>query len=297
MPLDNLSIASSHRCQHNLELLGLAMQSAHVTRLCVAREVLTGTSPFSITYTLQILREVDFRHLHTKHSCWLYWHLLGEIEAAHQSRVHSSPSHPSDKGFDDFPDTSTTDLSNFPTLLSSPPTPSLHHSFRFPFLPCHPAAAPGHSSSVLFIPPGQSSLQMLTLRAFLCGLVEKVMRLHPSLLQSGGTRSSSGSEVQPCWTGSTRLRVIPLALGFAFQGGGYDVFLNTSGKLLFVLRAVVRNKLMKSHFITVHTRKVSLSQQSIGGWTAPLLPPASQTQSPALPQPLSKTTGTKQPAL
>lgn len=46
-------------------------------------------------------------------------------------------------------------------------------------------------------PPGQSSLQMLTLRAFLCGLVEKVMRLHPSLLQSGGTQSSSGSEVQP----------------------------------------------------------------------------------------------------
>lgn len=70
-----------------------------------------------------------------------------------QSRVHSSPSHPSDKGFDDFPDTSTTDLSNFPTLLSSPPSPSLHHSFRFPSPPCHPAAAPGHSSSVLFSPP------------------------------------------------------------------------------------------------------------------------------------------------
>lgn len=190
-----------------------------------------GASLFSTTYTLQIFRKVDLRQAHTKRSCWLYWDLPGGINAVHQSHSHSSPSCPSDTGVEDFLDTSTKDPSNFPTFRSSPLIPSLYHACRFSSLPCHPATASGTSSSVMFSPPGLSRLQTLSLRVFLCGLVEKVMWLPPSMLQSGGMWSSSSSEVQLCQTGSTCLRVVVPALGFAFQGRRYGLFFKHNRKV------------------------------------------------------------------
>lgn len=184
-----------------------------------------AASLFSNMYVPHIFRKVDFRHVHTNHCCWVYWDLPWGINAVHQSRSHSPPSCPSETGVEDFLDTSAKDPPSLPALWLSPLIPLLYHSCRFSSLPCHLAAASGNSSSVTFSPPGLSRLQTLTLRTFLCGLVGKVMWLPLSTLQSGGMWSSSSSEVQLCWTGSTCPHVTAPALGFAFQGRRYDLFL------------------------------------------------------------------------
>ena len=201
------------------------------TRLRHLQVPVPGVSLFSTTYALDIFRKVDFRQVHTKRSCWLYWDLPGGISAVHQSRSHSSPSCPSDTSAEDFLESSIKDPWNFPALRLSPPFPSLYHGYRFSSLPCHPATASGNSSSVMFSPRGLSRLQTLSLRAFLCGLVGKVMWLPPSTLESDGMWSSPGSEVQLHQTGSTCLRVIIPALSFAFQGRRYDCFFKHNRKV------------------------------------------------------------------
>lgn len=106
-------------------------------------------SLFSTTYILQIWRAVDFRHVYTKHSCWLCWDLQGRINTVHQSHIHLTPSCPSDTDIEYFQILKTFSI----PLPSRCPQWSHHYTISFLFCSVQ-AAVPRHSSSVLYSPSG-----------------------------------------------------------------------------------------------------------------------------------------------
>lgn len=103
-------------------------------------------SLFSTIYILQIWRAVDFRHVYTKHSCWLCWDLLGRINTVHQKPYSLNSLLPIRYRHWRFP--YPKDLLNSPALPLLPLIPPLHH--KFSFLPC-----PGRCSQTQLLCPIQ----------------------------------------------------------------------------------------------------------------------------------------------